>query len=459
MKFGVISLGCDKNRVDSEKVIAKLLSQGYSLSTNEDDADILIVNTCVFIDDAKRESIDTIIDLGKKKALKSNLIIIVIRCLAERYGTQIAQDLPEVDCFIGLGAYDQIDTFIKRKLASSSIESGDAKYNNESLAQEENFNTKVIISKDKEGEYSINRTLSTPNHYAYLKISDGCNNFCSYCAIPYIRGRYRSYPIEKLISEAQELVDDGVKELIIVAQDTTKYGIDLYSKHKLTTLLKELCKLDLYKIRVLYAYPELVTDELIDLIAFEDKMAKYIDMPLQHFNNEILTKMNRHVNSNQIQNLIEKIRKANSKICIRSSFIVGFPGETNQQFEDLKAFIKSGNIDYAGFFKYSQEEGTVAAKYINQVPERVKKKREKELVTIQSKIIVNKHKKYQNAVQKVMYEGIDFEKNLFYGRNEFNAPDVDTKVFFSANRTLNIGQVYDVHITNYGFHLLGEVMD
>lgn len=460
MKVGVISLGCDKNRVDSEKVIAKLLSQGYTITTKESDADIFIINTCAFIDDAKRESIETILDIGKIKAKNKKLIIIVIGCLAERYGAQVTEDLPEVDCFIGLGGYDKIDDFIKQKVSEQSIELEERKYSGENLSEKVGFlNNRVIISNDKEGVYSCKRVLSTPSHYAYLKIADGCDNFCSYCAIPYIRGRYRSYPVEHLLSEAQELIDEGVKELIIVAQDTTKYGHDLFSEKKLTYLLKELCNLNLYKVRLLYAYPELINEELIELIAFEEKMAKYIDMPLQHISDEVLKKMNRHIRSGQIYDLIRRIRNTNPQICIRSSFIVGFPGETSKHFEELKSFIKAGHVDYAGFFRYSKEEGTVAAKYGNQIAEIIKKKRERELVAIQSKVIVNKHRKYEGIIQKVVYEGIDFEKNLFFGRNEFNAPDVDTKVFFTADKTLDIGNVYDVRITDYGFHLLGEVIN
>lgn len=436
MKIGFISLGCDKNRVDSEKVLAMLVKKGYTITNKAEDADAIIINTCAFIRDAKVESIDAILEMVDLKKKNKDLKIIVIGCLAERYSEEVKFEIPDVDVVLGLGTYDEIENVLE------GINSSD-----------------IYISSDKEEKYCIERVQTTPHYYAYLKIADGCNNFCSYCAIPKIRGRYRSYPMEHLLEEAKLLIKNGVKELIVVAQDTTRYGIDLYSKKRLVELLKELCKLDFYKIRLLYAYPELVDDELIDLIANEEKMAKYIDIPLQHINDEILKKMNRRISSKTIYKLLDKIRKANPNIVIRSSFIVGFPGETKDQFLELKRFIKAGYIAYAGFFAYSQEEDTVAAKLRDQIDQKTKQKRVEQLTKIQSKVIIRNHKKYKNTSQKVIYEGIDYELDAFYGRNEFNAPDVDTKVFFIADKPLNVGEIYDVNILRPDFHLVGAVQE
>lgn len=434
-KIGMISLGCDKNRVDSEKVLYTLQSNGYEITPDPSKADIIIINTCAFIDKAKKESIDTILEFGEYKKKNEKLKIVVIGCLAERYSMQIKDDLPEVDVFAGLGTYDEILKIIEGKKGP------------------------LVMSEKKENDFSSGRVISTPSHYAYLKISDGCDNFCSYCAIPFIRGRYHSYDMLDILEEAKKIYDSGVKELIIVAQDTTKYGIDFYGKPSLPKLLKELTKFDFYKIRIMYAYPELIDEELLEMVSYEPKIAKYLDIPFQHVNDYILKKMNRHTNFSSIKNLIEKIRIYNEKIAIRSSFIVGFPGEDDSMFGELKKFIQDGNIDYAGFFEFSKEEGTLASKFPEQIIKSIIKKRSIELSKIQSKVICDKHKLYLNRVQKVIYEGVDYTKNLFYGRNEYNAPEIDTKVYFSSNSLAEIGNIYNVSIKKTGFNLVGEVVE
>lgn len=430
-KIGMISLGCDKNRVDSEKILYKLRSFGYEFTSNPTDADIIIINTCAFIESAKKESIDLILDVAEIKKRKQ-IKIIVIGCLAERYASKIQTQLPEVDVFAGLGTYDDI---------VSMIETGKG----------------IYMSDNKEPVLQNQRLITTPQHYAYLKIADGCDNFCSYCAIPFIRGRYRSYKEEDLLEEARILVDNGVEEIIIVAQDTVRYGLDLYGEPRLINLLESISKLPLYKIRLMYAYPELVTSALIEYISEEPKMAKYIDIPFQHVNDNLLKKMNRHTNCSQIMGIIENIKGNYPEISLRSSFIVGFPGEDEQMYLDLKNFIAKGIVDYAGFFAYSREEGTVAYKMKDQIPKKIINSRLKELSVLQSNNICNNHKKYFKKTMKVTYEGIDFDKNIFWGRNEYNAPEIDTKVFFTSNNLVEIGQVYNVKILETGFHLVGRI--
>lgn len=431
-KIGIISLGCDKNRVDSENVIYTLTEAGYEWTQEASEADVLIVNTCAFIDSAKKESIDTILELATQK--KEGAKLLVLGCMAERYAEELAEALPEVDTFVGINAYHEIERIVATK-------------------------AEKIVKYKKYVPYERGRVITTPGHYAYLKIADGCDNFCSYCAIPLIRGRYRSYPMEELIEEARDLEMQGVKELILVAQDTTRYGIDIYGKYALKDLLSELIKIDFEKIRIMYAYPELIDDELIKIISREDKLAKYIDVPMQHVNSEILKSMHRRTTGEEIRTLVERIRSIDADIAIRSSFIVGFPGETQEQFEELEEFIGAGNVDYAGFFTYSKEEGTLASKMKGQVLQKVKKERANRLSKLQCAVVINNHQKYLNQVVKVVYEGIDYNKNKFYGRIEQNAPDIDTKVFFTSSFPLDVGEYYDVKITKADFNIYGETVE
>lgn len=431
-KIGIISLGCDKNRVDSENVIYTLTETGYEWTQEISEADVLIVNTCAFIDSAKKESIDTILELATRK--KDGAKLLVLGCLAERYAEELVEALPEVDTFVGINAYHEIERIVLT-------------------------NAEKVVKYKKYVPYERGRVITTPGHYAYLKIADGCDNFCSYCAIPLIRGRYRSYPMEELLEEARDLEMQGVKELILVAQDTTRYGIDIYGRYALKELLRELIKIDFEKIRIMYAYPELIDDELIRMISTEDKLAKYIDVPMQHASSEVLKLMHRRTTGEEIRALVARIRDIDPDIAIRSSFIVGFPGETEEQFEELEEFIGLGNVDYAGFFTYSKEEGTLASKMKGQILQKVKKEREKRLSKLQCAVVINNHQKYLNKVVKVIYEGIDYNKNKFYGRIEQNAPDIDTKVFFTSSFPLDIGEYYDVEITKADFNLYGKTIE
>ncbi len=432
-KIGMVSLGCDKNRVDTEKVLYSLTESGYTITQNVDEADILVVNTCAFITTAIRESIDTILELAEQKKNR-NVKLVVMGCFAERFALEVKDELVEVDAFIGVNSYENIVEIFN------------------------NLDERPIVLEKTPCKHIKGRVQTTPAHYAYLKIADGCDNFCTYCTIPYIRGRYRSYPIEDLIQEAKELAENGVKELILVAQDTTRYGKDLYGKYMLKELLKELVKIDFYKIRILYAYPELVDDELIELIASEDKIAKYIDIPLQHISNKVLKDMHRRNTKEEAYSLLTKLRERCPSIAIRSTFIVGFPGETDEDFSELKQLVSTGLIDYAGFFAYSREKGTLAYKMKDQVPYRVKKAREKELSRMQSAIIENRHLKYLGTNMEVIYEGIDYNKGKFYGRPEYNAPDIDTKIYFTSTFPLEVGNVYKVKITKAGFNPIGETV-
>ena len=432
-KIGMVSLGCDKNRVDTENVLYALTQSGYQLTQNVTDADILIVNTCAFITTAVRESIDTILELAEQKKDR-DVKLVVMGCFAERYALEVKDELPEVDAFIGVNSYKNV-VEIFDKLEERPI----------------------VLDKTPCG-YLSGRVQTTPAHYAYLKIADGCDNFCTYCSIPYIRGRYRSYPMEDLINEAKELSDNGVKELILVAQDTTRYGKDLYGEYKLKDLLKELVKLDFFKIRILYAYPELVDDELIEMIATEEKIAKYIDIPLQHISDSILKAMHRRNTKQEAYMLLKKLKERCPDIAIRSTFIVGFPGETEEDYKQIEELIATGLIDYAGFFAYSKEKGTLAYKMKDQIPYRTKKAREKTLSKMQSAIIENRHQKYIGKIMPVIYEGIDYNKGKFYGRPEYNAPDIDTKIYFTSDFPLEIGEVYDVKITKGGFNPIGETI-
>lgn len=429
----MVSLGCDKNRVDTENVLYALTQSGYQLTQNVTDADILIVNTCAFITTAVRESIDTILELAEQKKDR-DVKLVVMGCFAERYALEVKDELPEVDAFIGVNSYKNV-VEIFDKLEDRPI----------------------VLDKTPCG-YLSGRVQTTPAHYAYLKIADGCDNFCTYCSIPYIRGRYRSYPMKDLINEAKELSDNGVKELILVAQDTTRYGKDLYGEYKLKDLLKELVKLDFFKIRILYAYPELVDDELIEMIATEEKIAKYIDIPLQHISDSILKAMHRRNTKQEAYMLLKKLKERCPDIAIRSTFIVGFPGETEEDYKQIEELIATGLIDYAGFFAYSKEKGTLAYKMKDQIPYRTKKAREKTLSKMQSAIIENRHQKYIGKIMPVIYEGIDYNKGKFYGRPEYNAPDIDTKIYFTSDFPLEIGEVYDVKITKGGFNPIGETI-
>ncbi len=428
MKVGFISLGCDKNRVDTERMIFNLSEAGATIVDDASEADVMIVNTCAFIESAKKEAIENILDMAdlKKTSLKK---LVVTGCFATRYGEQVSGELPEVDAFVNIKDEKEIVNVV--------------------------FG---LFNQTTDYCYREGRIVTTPAHYAYLRIADGCNNRCSYCAIPAIRGKYVSEPLEKLVAEAQRLRAEGVRELILVAQDVTSYGKDVYGKPSLKKLLEELVKIDFWKIRLLYTYPELIDDELLDFIEKTPRMAKYLDIPMQHINSEILKKMARRGTSESVRALVKKIRSLNAYIAVRSTFIVGFPGETDEQNAELVDFVKD-NFDYAGFFEYSPEEGTRAYEFDGRVKKSIMKKRRLACEKAQASATINRHERLVGETVEVIYEGIDYRKGKFYGRTEYQAPDIDVNVYFTADFPLEIGCVYNVKINKSGFYPEGTAID
>lgn len=433
VKVGFISLGCDKNRVDSEKAIAIVQNAGYRVTDDLRAADIVVINTCAFIRSAVKEAVDTVLETAAMK--KEGAKIVVTGCFTERYAAETAEEFTEVDAFVGMNRYNELPEIFKKLGNGERLYTGGAPV-----------------------FYPPERVLTTPPHYAYLKIAEGCNNRCTYCTIPSIRGRFRSEPQASLIKEAERLAAEGVKELIVVAQDTTRYGSDLADGSSLTSLLKELARLDFGSIRLLYAYPESVTDELIDLIASEPKMAKYIDIPLQHVSDRILKRMGRRTDSASIKELLKKLRIRVPGITVRSTFIVGFPGESEEDFAELSDFIAAGNIDYAGFFAYSREEGTPAARMADQIPYKVKKQRQREIEKAEAAVVAAKHSAYVGKELRVVYEGIDYNRGRFIGRPGFCAPEVDPVVYFTADFAPEAGESYLIKITRGGFYMTGKAL-
>lgn len=434
MRIGAISLGCDKNRVDTEKMLSRLVGGGHTLVGSEEEADVIIVNTCAFIDKAKEESIDEILSAIAAKNAGKGKKVIVTGCLAQRYADTLKKEFPEVDAILGIADYDAILKTIK------DVEDGE----------------KVLNCANLDAFYS-DRVLTTPYHYAYLKIADGCSNHCTYCAIPSIRGKYRSEKLEDLICEAKKLSDDGVKELILVAQDVTRYGTDFDGKPHLIELLDRLSKLDFAWIRLLYLYPEMVDDALIEYVKNNDKIAKYMDIPLQHVDDDVLKRMNRRTDEKSIRELIAKLK--NAGIAVRTTFICGFPGETQEQFEKLEKFVKEVKFDYAGFFAYSKEEGTPADKLDGHLDESVKEERANKLRAIQEKIIKSRNKELIGSKIKVIYDDIDYDRQKFVGRSQTQAPDIDNVTLFESDEEVRIGEFYDVEITGSdGIDLVGKVI-
>ena len=434
MKIGAISLGCDKNRVDTEKMLARLVSGGHTLVGNEEDADVIIVNTCAFTDDAKSEAIDEILSaVGHKKHSKKKKII-VTGCLPQRYMETLEKEFPEVDAFLGIADYDNILDTVEK------ITKGDK-----------------IFGGACGDEFYSGRVLTTPYHYAYLKIADGCNNHCTYCAIPSIRGKYRSEKMEDLLLEAKGLEKEGVKELILVAQDVTRYGVDFDGKSHLVELVDALSQMDFDLIRLLYLEPEAIDDSIIDMIVSNPKVAKYADVPLQHIDGDTLKRMGRRAGEDYTRALIKKMREKG--ITLRSSFICGFPGESEDAHEKLVEFIREGNIDYAGFFAYSREEGTPADRLTDHLDDEIKVARAERLREIQTEVINNRNQQLIGKTVKVIYDEIDYDKQLFLGRAGFQTPDIDNVVYFTADKEVHIGEFYDVEITGVdGIDLVGKVL-
>ena len=439
-KVGIVSLGCAKNRVDAEMLLAKLNKEHYEIVEDVALSDAAIINTCAFIEPAKKESIEEILELAELKKEGKIKCLIVTGCLAERYQKEVREQLPEVDACIGLGANDKIAEVIKNAL--------DGK-------EQELFPPKEELAL--EGE----RIQSTPQYYAYLKIAEGCDNHCTYCAIPMIRGRYRSRAIENIVKEAQWLADGGVKELILIAQDTSYYGNDIYGKPMLPELLRELCRIDKLRwIRVLYCYPERITDELIDVIAEEDKIVKYLDLPLQHCDAEVLKRMNRKGNREYLTNLLNKIKDRIPDITLRSTFITGFPGETEEQFEELAQFVKDMKFQRMGCFPYSREENTPAAKLPDQIDEDVKQKRAEIICDSQQLIMEDYAEKMIGSEVEVLVEGFDRYAECYFGRTAGDCPEVDGSVFFTTSEEKpREGNFVKVKITDsLGIDPVGEMI-
>lgn len=434
-KVGMISLGCPKNQVDGEALLAKLAQAGYQIVNEIENSDVMIVNTCGFIEDAKREAIDTILEVAQYKEAGLISAIVVTGCLAERYQDEILKEMPEVDAVIGIGANSDIVKVCDKALCGIKTS---------------NFPNKCYLPLDGE------RMLSTPPHWAYLKIAEGCDNRCAYCAIPGIRGDFRSRTIESVVDEAKSLVNRGVKEIILVAQDTTKYGQDLYGEYSLDKLLKELVKIDgLEWIRLFYCYPQRITDSLIDVIANEDKVCKYIDIPLQHSDATVLKNMNRVGDGNDYRVLLNKMREAIPGLALRTTFMLGFPGETDEQFENLCEFVKDMKFDKMGCFTFSPEEDTPAFDMENQIDEDVKKRRQEVLMNAQFFITEASNKGRVGNVYKVIVDS--FADGKYTGRSYMDSPEIDSGIIFTSNKELNIGDFVDVKITDFdGYDLIGE---
>ena len=438
-KIGMISLGCPKNQIDAEMLLDTLQKAGFEITPDEADADAIIINTCGFIESAKTEAIENILEASAHKNAKLKALI-VTGCLSERYRDEISESIPEVDVVVGIGKNGDIAKIVENALMG--------KCENTYGAPEE-----ICLNGG--------RVLTTPPYTAYIKISDGCDNCCTYCAIPHIRGKFRSRPMDKILAEAEKLAQCGVKELVVVAQDTTMYGADIYGQNRLCDLLRELCKVNgLHWIRTLYTYPDKITDELIDTIGSEEKLIPYLDIPIQHCEKNILKEMNRTGSRAELTALIENLRKKIPDITLRTTLITGFPGETESDFNALAQFIKDMKFDRLGCFAYSAEEGTPAADFDNQVDEQVKTDRAENIMCEQLSIVNAKNEAKIGMVFETLVEGYDNYIKAYFGRTAADAPEIDGKVFFMADRPLEIGEFYMVQINDtIEYDLLGELVD
>lgn len=435
----MVSLGCSKNQVDAERMLYKIKEAGYKLVDDAALADIVIINTCGFIESAKQEAIDTILEFSELKKEGRLKKIIVSGCLSERYKEEVSELLPEADAVIGIGCNEDICDVLDKVLAGQ-----------------------VVVKFDDKERLSLDggRLISTLPFFAYLKIAEGCDNRCSYCAIPQIRGRFRSKPMEKLAEETRWLAENGVKEINVIAQDSTRYGEDIYGKPSLAELLTELCKIDGIKwIRVLYCYPERVTDALLDVIAREEKIVKYMDLPLQHVNGEILKRMNRKGNEETIRAVLEKIRAKIPNMTIRTTFITGFPGETAEQFTQLAEFVRDIRFDRLGCFAYSAEEGTPAATMEGQIEDDVKQRRADHIMEMQMLVCERHNKNLIGKILEAVVEGFDRYGECYFGRTASDAPDIDGKIFFTSEKKLAMGEFVNVRVKEIlDYDLIGETI-
>ena len=439
MNILFISLGCDKNLVDSEVMLGLLDKKGYQIVDSEEDADIIVVNTCCFIHDAKEESIQTILEMAEYKKEGKLKALIVTGCLAQRYQQEIIDEIPEVDAVLGTTSYDHIVEAVEEALAGNGHV--------------------VLEDVDALPDVKEKRLVTTGGHYAYMKIAEGCDKHCTYCIIPKLRGNYRSVPMEKLLAEAKDLADQGVKELILVAQETTVYGKDLYGEKSLHKLLRELCKISgIQWIRILYCYPEEIYDELIQTIKEENKVCHYLDLPIQHASDAVLKRMGRRTSKTQLIEIIEKLRKEIPDISLRTTLITGFPGETQEQHEELKDFVDEMEFDRLGVFTYSPEEDTPAATMTEQIPEEVKEDRQAELMELQQEIAFEKAEAMVGRAVLAMIEGKVADENAYVGRTYKDAPNVDGMIFINTDEELMTGDFVTVKITgSYEYDLIGEI--
>ena len=440
MNILFISLGCDKNLVDSEVMLGLLDKKGYQIVDSEEDADIIVVNTCCFIHDAKEESIQTILEMAEYKKEGKLKALIVTGCLAQRYQQEIIDEIPEVDAVLGTTSYDHIVEAVEEALAGNGHV--------------------VLEDVDALPDVKEKRLVTTGGHYAYMKIAEGCDKHCTYCIIPKLRGNYRSVPMEKLLAEAKDLADQGVKELILVAQETTVYGKDLYGEKSLHKLLRELCKISgIQWIRILYCYPEEIYDELIQTIKEENKFCHYLDLPIQHASDAVLKRMGRRTSKAQLVEIIEKLRKEIPDISLRTTLITGFPGETQEQHEELKDFVDEMEFDRLGVFTYSPEEDTPAATMADQIPEEVKEDRQAELMELQQEIAFDLAEDMVGREVLVMIEGKVADENAYVGRTYKDAPNVDGLIFINTDEELMSGDFARVRVTGaLEYDLIGELI-
>ena len=441
MKIMFISLGCDKNLVDTEMMLGMLAEKGYQFTDDEQEAEIVVVNTCCFIGDAKEESINTLIEIGRLKETANVKMLIAAGCLAQRYRKEIREQIPEVDVIIGTMAIDKIVEAVEEY-------------------QTKQYTT-FVEDIDRTPVSGKKRVVTTGGHYAYMKIAEGCDKRCSYCIIPKVRGSYRSIPMETLLKEANTLVEQGVKELILVAQETTLYGTDLYGKKSLPELLRKISEIrGLYWIRILYCYPEEITEELIDTIAELPKVCHYLDIPIQHASDKILKRMGRRTNQQQLKDKIAMIRSKIPDMCLRTTLITGFPGESQEDHEQSMAFVDEMEFDRLGVFTYSAEEDTPAAGFPDQIEEEVKKDRQADIMELQQEIAFEKAEGMTGQDVLVMIEGKVADENAYVGRTYKDAPNVDGLVFVNTDRELMTGDFVPVHITgSYEYDLIGEIKD
>ena len=439
MRVMFVSLGCDKNLVDSEMMLGQLYEKGYEFTDEEEQADVVVVNTCCFIGDAKEESINTLLEMAQLKETGRLKALIATGCLAQRYKEEIQKEIPEVDAILGTMAIDSIVEAIEEVLGGKT----------------RNFYRDI----DAEPVYGKKRVVTTGGHYAYLKIAEGCDKHCTYCIIPKVRGHYRSVPMESLLNEAKELAKGGVRELILVAQETTLYGKDLYGKKSLPLLLRKLAEIpEIYWIRILYCYPEEIDEELLQTIKEEEKICHYLDIPIQHASDSILKKMGRKTSKEDLEGIIRKLRQEIPDICLRTTLITGFPSETEADHEEMLAFVDEMEFDRLGVFTYSLEEDTAAALMENQVPEEIKKERQSQLMELQQEIAFEKAEEMVGEILTVMVEGKVADEDAYVARTYRDAPNVDGYLFINTTANLMTGDFVKVMVTGSNeYDLIGEI--